>query len=243
MLERNNAYSFAGRVRFSEIDHTEKITLPGIVNYFQDCSIFQSEHLGLGVDYLAEHGRAWVLSAWQVVVERYPRLGEAIEICTWATGFKGFIGYRNFSMTDEKGTILAYANSVWSYMDIRKGRPIRPLREEVEAYGTSEPLEMDYADRKISLPEKFQENPSFPVRKYHIDTNEHVNNCQYVQMALEALDGEILVRQMRAEYKKSAVYRDVIVPRVTEEEGRIVAALCGEDGTPYAVVEFQTAGK
>lgn len=243
MLERNNAYSFTGRVRFSEIDHTEKITLPGIVNYFQDCSIFQSESLGLGVDYLAEHGRAWVLSAWQVVVERYPRLGEAIGIYTWATGFKGFIGYRNFCMTDEEGTTLAYANSVWSYMDMRKGRPVRPAREEVAAYGIGEPLEMDYADRKIRLPEGFREKSSFPVRKYHIDTNEHVNNCQYVQIALEALDKEILVHQMRAEYKKSAVYRDVIVPRVTEEGDRITAALCDVDGTPYAVVEFQTAGK
>lgn len=243
MLERNNAYSFTGRVRFSEIDHTEKITLPGIVNYFQDCSIFQSESLGLGVDYLAEHGRAWVLSAWQVVVERYPRLGEAIGIYTWATGFKGVIGYRNFCMTDEEGTTLAYANSVWSYMDMRKGRPVRPAREEVAAYGIGEPLEMDYADRKIRLPEGFREKSSFPVRKYHIDTNEHVNNCQYVQMALEALDKEILVHQMRAEYKKSAVYRDVIVPRVTEEGDRITAALCDVDGTPYAVVEFQTAGK
>ena len=27
-----------GRVRFSEIDHTRKITVPSIINYFQDCS-------------------------------------------------------------------------------------------------------------------------------------------------------------------------------------------------------------
>ena len=57
MEARDNEYSFQSRVRFSEIDHTEKITLPGIINYFQDCSTFQSESLGLGVDYFARHGK------------------------------------------------------------------------------------------------------------------------------------------------------------------------------------------
>lgn len=53
-----NRYTFEGRIRFSEVDHTKKITLPGIINYFQDCSIFHSEDLGVGIDYCAEHGRA-----------------------------------------------------------------------------------------------------------------------------------------------------------------------------------------
>ena len=48
------------------------------------------------------------------------------------------------------------------------------------------------------------------------------------------------IHQMRAEYKKSAVYKDVIMPRVSREEDRIVAALCGADQETYAVVEFQT---
>ena len=45
---RDNQYTTEGRIRFSEVDHTRRITLPGIVNYFQDCSTFQSEDLGLG---------------------------------------------------------------------------------------------------------------------------------------------------------------------------------------------------
>ena len=29
-------YEFGGRVRYSEIDHTGKMTLPALINYFQD---------------------------------------------------------------------------------------------------------------------------------------------------------------------------------------------------------------
>lgn len=43
-----------GRVRFSEIDHTRKITVPSIINYFQDCSTFQSEDIGVGLDVLSK---------------------------------------------------------------------------------------------------------------------------------------------------------------------------------------------
>ena len=47
-------YTYESRVRFSEVDHYETMTLPSIINYFQDGSIFQSEDIGLGVDYLKE---------------------------------------------------------------------------------------------------------------------------------------------------------------------------------------------
>ena len=67
---RDNQYTTEGRIRFSEVDHTRRITLPGIVNYFQDCSTFQSEDLGLGIMHCSERKRAWILSSWQVVVER-----------------------------------------------------------------------------------------------------------------------------------------------------------------------------
>ena len=50
---RDNQYTTEGRIRFSEVDHTRRITLPGIVNYFQDCSTFQSEDLGLGIMHAA----------------------------------------------------------------------------------------------------------------------------------------------------------------------------------------------
>ena len=231
-------YTYESRVRFSEVDHYETRTLPSIINYFQDGSIFQSEDIGLGVDYLKEKKRAWVLSSWQVVIGRYPRIGEKIRIGTWATGFQGLYGYRNFCMWDEKGAKAAYANSIWVYMDLEKQRPARPPKEEVEKYGTEEALEMEYAPRKISLPQDALSGEIFPVRKYHIDTNEHVNNCQYVQMAMEMLDQERVIRQVRVEYKKSAVLGDMIVPRTGDRDGRTVVELCTTEGELYAAVEF-----
>ena len=78
------AYSFSGKVRYSEIGENGLLTLPGILNYFQDCSTFQSEDVGLGMKSLKERNRFWVLSAWQVIINRYPDFGEEIRPSTWA---------------------------------------------------------------------------------------------------------------------------------------------------------------
>lgn len=238
-MQRNNEYTFDGRVRFSEIDHTKKITLPAIINYFQDCSAFQSEQLGLGVEYLEERKKAWMLSAWQVEVVRYPKIAEEISIHTWASGFKGILGDRNFCMKDKDERMLAYAHSLWVYMDMTKGRPAKPEAEETARYGYGEPLEMKMLPRKIELAQQMEKRDSFAVQRSDIDTNEHVNNCRYVQMALEVLKQEIDVKGLRVEYKTSARYGDVIVPRVGKEEGRIVAELCDKAEKPYAVIEFR----
>lgn len=238
-MTRVNEYTIRSRVRFSEIDHTRKMTLPGVINYFQDCSIFQSEEIGYGLEYLNKQKKAWMLSAWQIVIERYPKLGEEITVSTWASGFKGICGDRNFCMRDEAGEITACANSLWVYMDLQKGRPAKPEADEVEAYGVSKPLGMERAPRKIDIPENMTELQSFPVRRYHIDTNEHVNNCQYVQMAKEVYEGEEPIRQVRAEYKKSAVYNDIIMPRAGREDNRTVVELCNVKGQTFATVEFR----
>ena len=62
-------YSFNSRVRYSETGENGKLTLPGVLNYFQDCCTFHAESVGLGGDVLKARDRAWVLSSWQVIVD------------------------------------------------------------------------------------------------------------------------------------------------------------------------------
>ena len=45
-------YTFDARIRFSEVDSAGYLTLPALLDYFQDCSTFQSEALGDGIEKL-----------------------------------------------------------------------------------------------------------------------------------------------------------------------------------------------
>ena len=142
-------YTFSGRVRYSETDSRELLTLPAITDYFQDCGTFQSEELGLGVKYLQKSHMAWMLSAWQIVVEEYPKLGDEIMIGTFPHGFKGFIGYRNYVMDRSDGKRMAYANAIWTLLDTDTMKPVRATAEMMEKYVLSEKLPMEYSPRKI----------------------------------------------------------------------------------------------
>ena len=232
-------YQFDTRIRYSETGKDGRITLESIMNYFQDSSIFHSEEVGYGVDYLRKENKAWVLLSWQIVIEQYPKFGSPITVATKAYDFKRSFGYRNFMMKDENGQNVAYANSVWLYMDTEKQIPARPDDEQVEAFQLEERLPMEYADMKIVLPEC---NPvicqSFPVQYHHLDTNGHVNNVQYLVMAYQAAGDKIQAKQMRAQYKKSALPGDIITPYVYKEANRYVISINNEEKQPFAVIEF-----
>ena len=230
-------YQFDSRVRYSETDEEGRLSLTGILNYFQDCSTFQSEDLGMGVRYLTEHGRAWWLTSWQIIIDRYPVLGEKIVISTWPYDFKGIYGYRNFTLQDQEGGYLARAASVWFFFDTVRQKPARITPEDIRGYGEAQPrLTMDYASRKIALPEEYEERPRILVSRHHLDTNHHVNNARYVEIARESLPQEISVKELRVEYKKAAVLGDYMIPRVSRTEEGYVTALYSDQGAPYAVV-------
>lgn len=232
------SYEFCGRIRYSEMDETGKLSLGGLVNYFQDVSTFQSESLGVGVDYMKERRLAWVLSSWQIVIDRYPRLGEAVTAQTWPYEFNAFMGMRNFALLDSERNYLARANSIWAMIDIDKQRPVRCPEEILEKYPLEAPLDMDYAPRKVLVPADGEKKPAFPIGKQMLDTNHHVNNGQYITLAGTYLPESFPVRQIRAEYKKQARLHDVMQPIVSCQEGKVIVALCDEAGRPYAVVEF-----
>ena len=141
-------------------------------------------------------------------------------------------------MTDQEGKLLAWANSLWSFLDTQTGRPARVPEEIVKCYELEEKLDMKYASRKVPMPKNGEAAEPFAVQKHHLDTNHHVNNGQYIQMAREYVPEDFRIRQMRAEYKKSALLGDMIYPVTALEDGRYTVGLCDEIGKPYAVIEL-----
>jgi len=234
-------YSFQSRVRYSEVDSKLCLTLPSIINYFQDCSTFQSEDLGVGVAFLKEHHRVWLVSAWQLQINRLPVLGELLTICTWPYDFKGMFGMRNFLLKDAQGEVLVAANSVWVHADTDTGRPTKLLPDYELCYHTEPPYDMTYASRKIALPEAavFEDLSPIPVNPSHLDSNGHVNNGQYIAVA-SALVGADSFSGLRAEYKKSAVLGDTLYPRICRTDCSTYVLLCDSNQTPYVIVEYTT---
>ena len=230
-------YTFNSRVRYSEVDSNARLTLDGIINYMQDCTNFQSEDLGVGLEFHKEKNLAWILNSWQIVIDEYPKMGENITIGTQSFGYEKMFGHRNFLITKEDGSRVAIANSLWVLMDLKKNRP-RIVTPEIGAvYGKHKPLEMEYAPRKIKMPENVVKGREFVVQESQLDTNHHVNNGQYVRMAMNQIELP-KVSELRVEYKKQALLGDMIVPFICRQENKTFVSLDDVDGKAYAVVQF-----
>lgn len=231
-------YSFQTRVRYSECNTKQEASLTALLDYLQDCCTFQSEQLGVGVEYLSEHHVAWILSNWQVDVLRYPKLGEQLTIYTWPYDIKGFYGLRNFKIEAESGETILKANSIWVFIDTQTGKPARPIPEMLEKYPSEPQLDMEYLGRKLPTIPEGEKKTSIRVPHYFIDTNHHMNNAKYILMGEEFLPEGFEVHRIWAEYKKAAVLGDTICPAVAAEPSRVSVKLCDESGEAYANVIF-----
>lgn len=231
-------YELKSKVRYSETGSKNELTCHGLLNYLQDSSTLHSEALGETGAQLFEKNMAWVLSFWQICIEKMPKLSEDISVKTWPYQTKGLFGLRNFCMENANGDTIVKANSIWVLIDPRTGRPIR-IPDEVSAHYPDEPkLDMDYCDRKVAVPEEYEEKEGVVVQKYFIDTNNHVNNAKYVMLAEQYLPEGFNVKEIRVEYKIAAVLGDMMIPRVTVEENQTTVVFVTSAGKLYAAIQF-----
>lgn len=234
-------YSFDSRIRYSECDENCKLRLDALMNYFQDASTFQSENLGVGFSYLVPRNLVWVLVSWQVEITRYPALGEEVEIGTLPYDFKGFIGSRNFCMKTKGGEMLAKANSIWTLLNFDSMKPALPPADMLEKYPVEPRLDMNYEGRKITVNDEGACEDPIVVQRQHLDSNNHVNNAQYIIMAIQYLPQDFEVRNLRVEYKKQAHLGDVLIPYVVTEGDKVVISLRDDTGAVYVNVECRKA--
>lgn len=231
-------YTFNSRIRYTEINHYKGIMDPSsIINYFQDCSTFQSEDLNLGLSYLENKKRVWLLASWNLQIYRQATLGDYITVGTWPYAFKGFYGYRNFIMKDKNENAIAVADSIWVYMDMENKCPEKVPKDN-GGYVLEPAYPMEHKDRKIAIPNNLVAHSSFPVIKSNIDSYKHVNNGQYIKMAEELLPDNYIVSNMRVEYKTQALLGDIIYPKISHINSKYYIILDSQEGKPYAVVEF-----
>lgn len=237
-------YSYNARIRYSETDTSGRLSPMALLDYFQDTAIFHSEDAGIGLDFMAANSLVWVLSSWQIDIGKMPRTGSNVIVSTFPYEFKGFVGYRNFLLKSAEGENLAVANSVWSLLNTVSGKPEMVTKEIADAFGSGEKLDMEYAGKKLRAPREVcgSDMGKITVCPQHLDTNKHVNNGQYVHMALDYIPQELIakgrVTRIRAEYKRQAVLGDELIPVMYHYEDKVLVVLNGPDGKPVTNVEF-----
>lgn len=236
-------YAFDSRVRYSECDETGRLSLLAAINYLQDCSTFQSTELGLEIDSLATRGFAWVLANWRIEVDRLPAFGEKITVATWCYEMTRAHALRNFTISSGDESLLR-ADSQWFVFDAATGHATRVPEDQRAFVEDRPPLEMTRTERRLVPEGKAVEAPSVRVTRGLIDTNRHVNNAQYVALALDALEaaGEPAPQApltLQIQYRSMAFLDDALRPLVHVSEAGHDVEITGADGGQLAVVRMR----
>ncbi len=236
-------YQYNDRVSYSRVDTEGKLKVHAIVNALQDCCLFHSEEVGRSCMDLKKESYAWLVNTWHVVIRRRPSMGEAFVVKTWPYKFRGVFGMRNFVLENMEGETLAYADSQWFYFNHETGTPARATEEAIAPFGLEEPYPMEHKPRKVAYPEDLIKQDSIRVCANHMDTNEHVNNGEYVRIAANYLPEGYEVSELRVEYRLAAKLGDSMYVYTKEEDGNYYVVLADEEKAPYVITCFTKAIK
>lgn len=230
-------YEIKTRVGYSKLNTKGQLSFRALLDEYQDCATFHSEDVLCPLDEMIRRQNAWFLVSYQIKNFRMPRHGEEISIRTFPVKIKGMIGIRTFDMVDADGNILSMAYSEWVFMDLKKMRPARVRDDIINAYTPDDVDVSMWGARKIALPAERKKVGEILVEKTYLDTNGHVNNAYYPDIAANAVDGADY-SDIRVEFKNSAVLGDKIVITKVVEEDRVVVVLEDTNGSIFSIVEF-----
>ena len=195
-------YSLKYKVTTSTCDSEGRLKLCSALQMMQDCSEMWIDSEPGVKRYFAEQHMAQLLATRQVEIVRVPEYKEELTVTSSVYGMKPMFGFRNTFIYDAEGKPCYKTWSMGAFVDKSAGK-LKRVDDATMASMSLEPqLEMDYKDRRIILPKEDGEVlEPVKVLRADIDYNRHVNNANYVRMAMELLPEGFDVKGLRVEYR------------------------------------------
>lgn len=230
--------TFSSIVSSSQTDRNGRMKLFSALQWMQDCSVIAFMADSAFCEWLQENQVTPVVNFRQLEVLRVPTLMEKLTCETFVYDVQGALGYRNTVIYDAQGQACYKTWVIAAYANLETGRLSRIPREVQASLQFPPRLDMSYGSRKIALPDT-PLTPLEPIRvqRNDIDYNNHVNNAQYIRMALELLPGDFEVSGLRVEYRKAVMPGSIISPSIAL--GPASASIVLEvEGTVCCLIEF-----
>lgn len=225
-------FTFKTKVSYSRVNKEGEVPLYEIMNYLQDCTNFHSESIGVGVEYMENKGKAWILAAYKIKINKPIKLGQDICVGTAPTDFGSLYATRKFFIADSEGEYLVQADTVWILIDTVRRKPMRITDEDSVMYNNYlEPgFEGLKASRKLMLEGEKRRLTEFKVMKTYIDNNGHMNNADYLRAAEEFLPEGYACSELDIVYNKEALEGDIITPYLHAGDNETGISFESQDG-------------
>lgn len=233
-------FSLNELVTASKTDENNKLKTVSMINLMQDCSQMWLQSENELNDYFNQNNISQLLVFRQLDILNRPVYGDRLKVSTSIFECRSAYGFRNTVIYNEQGDACIKSWSMGAFVSLDTNNLARIPKEILENVNMDEKVEMEYCDRKILLENCYSEK-LLPVKvmRNDIDGNHHMNNAQYVRIAIECIPEDYDYNRLCIEYKRPAIKGNLIYPTLKIfNDKRIIVVLSDEKNQPYALLEF-----
>ena len=231
-------YTLNYKVTTSTCDSEGRLKLYSALQMMQDCSEMWIDSEPTARKFFNDNNMTQLLATRQVEVVRVPRFKEDLTVTTSIYEVLPMYGFRNTFIRDAQGQPCYRTWSMGAFVDLATGKLARLSEDAIASLTLEAKQEMNYRGRRIILPK--QEGTVLEpvtVMRADIDYNRHMNNANYVRIAMELLPEGFKVHDMRVEYRIAAKQGDLLTPTLYPIDGGYIVSLAIDD-QPSAIMEF-----
>ena len=177
------------RVRSYEAGRDGAIHPGTILRYLEHLATAASAALGFDNQWYRAHNSAWVVRDMSLLLGDLPGIDVDINLATWVADFRHVQATRDYLVTRaDTGRLVARASARWAYIDRQKLLPIRIPDEITARMG---PWGHAMRARTVAPLPRLSDAPlasemRLTAREYEADTQQHINNCVYLDWLHEA---------------------------------------------------------
>ena len=171
------------RVMPSMCDENSLMSIPAMLDMFQDMAGIHAESVGIGALELENKGLFWIVSKIRLRVNSRPLVQEMLEATTWIQPADRVSCERDWSISKD-GEQTAYVRSIWAALRRDNFRPGHMADFYPDAdFTMAPPDDIPFArmGKKFEGAETLGE---YRIRSIDIDRGGHMNNVNYVRAML-----------------------------------------------------------
>lgn len=175
------------RILTRDCDLTGQWKPSAILETMQELAGIHGTLIGVGRNALLQKGVVWVLTRVEVVMDRYPRIGDMVSIETFPMPVRRWFFPRYFVFRDEQGQEIGRAGSLWVLLDVNTRKMAKPDICSALMPDNSDLLAPLGLPATVAEVSGTLETGVYTPVYADLDVNGHVNNTKYLDWCCNAL--------------------------------------------------------
>ena len=213
-------------IEIEDINKNKEVTNKAILKYLENSFCEHSNSLNLGIEEILKMGYTLVLLSWNLKVIKRPKYKDNINVETWIeSNYKKYF-YRDFKITKD-GILYVVAKAKMALIDIKTKKIVQV--DELLKKHKPEDIVLINDNKRLIEKDNYDKCIEYYIRKSDIDLNNHMHNLNYLDIALEIIDGDMEFNNLKIEYKKAIKYKDNIEAYLKNINGKYYIKIYNKD--------------